>query len=330
MKVVKKEEKQKGITLVALVVTIIILLILAGVTLNLTLNEKGLFQRTQEAVDRYKVAAKNEEDMVVAFGNELDKYIGGENVEEGPKAEESKSYEGYYADLDGNPATAEGIVYADLAVGKEGQWNSDDWSNYKYETTTGLKSYVIGEAIKSDKFGNKELPIISEQKGTSGKNRFYVMALEDLDDDYHYWYYNAYGKLDKLEDYKTDINFGQDEPKGKTNTDYMISAYESHTPYGEPYTSGTYTDLWGLASLKQKVNEGWFVPSRAEWSAFGDMIYTKFNIDTSNYDSLGLKYWYWSSSQNDAYYAYLALSYYGFMDIDSVNGRILVRLSATF
>ena len=39
-KIMKGKEEQKGITLVALVVTIIIMLILAGVTLNLALRRK--------------------------------------------------------------------------------------------------------------------------------------------------------------------------------------------------------------------------------------------------------------------------------------------------
>jgi len=37
----KMRKNEKGITLVALVITIIVLLILAGVTINLTLGENG-------------------------------------------------------------------------------------------------------------------------------------------------------------------------------------------------------------------------------------------------------------------------------------------------
>ena len=37
-------KRNKGITLVALVVTIVIMLILAGVTLNIALGENGLFK----------------------------------------------------------------------------------------------------------------------------------------------------------------------------------------------------------------------------------------------------------------------------------------------
>ena len=63
-------KKEKGITLVALVVTIIILLILAGVTLSLALGNSGLFKKAQNAADRYTAASENEADLM----NWVDKY----------------------------------------------------------------------------------------------------------------------------------------------------------------------------------------------------------------------------------------------------------------
>ncbi len=52
--------RNKGITLVALVVTIIIMLILAGVTLGTILGENGLIGRTQKAVKSYDMASEME------------------------------------------------------------------------------------------------------------------------------------------------------------------------------------------------------------------------------------------------------------------------------
>ena len=57
-----KTREEKGITLVALVVTIIILLILAGVAINLTVGDNGIFTRVIEATDRYK--AEMQEDTI--------------------------------------------------------------------------------------------------------------------------------------------------------------------------------------------------------------------------------------------------------------------------
>lgn len=60
--VIRKVKKQvKGITLIALVVTIIVLLILAGVAMNLTIGSNGIFTRTQQAVEEYSKKQKEEE-----------------------------------------------------------------------------------------------------------------------------------------------------------------------------------------------------------------------------------------------------------------------------
>ena len=42
-------KKQKGITLIALVVTIVVLLILAGVTISLLLDENGIIAKSKDA-----------------------------------------------------------------------------------------------------------------------------------------------------------------------------------------------------------------------------------------------------------------------------------------
>ena len=53
-------KKEKGITLVALVVTIVILLILAGVTITMTLSQNGLFTRAQQGKNDYKAGEEND------------------------------------------------------------------------------------------------------------------------------------------------------------------------------------------------------------------------------------------------------------------------------
>lgn len=57
----KKTKEQKGITLIALVVTIIVLLILAGITLSTVLGNNGLIQKTKSAAQAYQNAAAQEQ-----------------------------------------------------------------------------------------------------------------------------------------------------------------------------------------------------------------------------------------------------------------------------
>ena len=68
-KIVKNE---RGITLIALVITIIVLLILAGITLNLVLGERGIFKMAQEAGRNYTNAARYEDNMLDRITNEAE------------------------------------------------------------------------------------------------------------------------------------------------------------------------------------------------------------------------------------------------------------------
>ena len=55
-----QNNRQSGITLIALVITIIVLIILAGVAINLTLGQNGLLNRTKEAREKYEIASAKE------------------------------------------------------------------------------------------------------------------------------------------------------------------------------------------------------------------------------------------------------------------------------
>ena len=56
-----KLKNSKGITLVALVVTIVVLLILAGISINMVLGENGLIAKAKEARNAYEQDAINTE-----------------------------------------------------------------------------------------------------------------------------------------------------------------------------------------------------------------------------------------------------------------------------
>lgn len=64
---------KKGITLISLVITIIILIILAAITINLTIGQRGILIRAQEAGRNYQEAAKQEDEMLKnLLDNEID------------------------------------------------------------------------------------------------------------------------------------------------------------------------------------------------------------------------------------------------------------------
>lgn len=53
-------KQEKGITLVALVVTIVVLLILAGVSISMVLGQNGIVTKAQDAKKNYTTAANEE------------------------------------------------------------------------------------------------------------------------------------------------------------------------------------------------------------------------------------------------------------------------------
>ena len=65
----KNLKNQKGITLVALVITIIVLLILAGISLNVVVGQNGILGRATSAVDKNKLAQIKEQVNIVLAGN---------------------------------------------------------------------------------------------------------------------------------------------------------------------------------------------------------------------------------------------------------------------
>ena len=76
----KRTNGQKGITLVALVITIIILLILATISIQ-SLTNTGLFAKAKEAKEKSQNAEENQEKTLNEYEDELNKYISGTKQE---------------------------------------------------------------------------------------------------------------------------------------------------------------------------------------------------------------------------------------------------------
>ena len=315
----EKIKNTKGITLVALIITIIVLLILAVVAIT-SIRNSNIIKYAQNGRDMYN---HGKEDEGIKL-NEYEKYIedelpGGKtgDIETISKTE---SYVGYYADIDAD-GTVDGVIYADLAKGDniEKEWNNNSNSKYTIPTVTeGLKDYYISQTNykANDGFGTKD---VISPTGT-GTERFYIMALKDITKNgtYYDWYNAAYNQMSDYAD-TTSEDFG----KGKSNTTTMITKWNA-TEYGDKDKCSSHKDMWG--QIQEEVNNGWFVPSRAEWLAFGGEL----GITPSNYGNFGLSNYYWSSSQRNTNRAWYATFNNGYMTNYSVNHYNYVRLSATF
>ena len=387
MNVVKKE---RGITLIALAVTIIVMLILAGVTIAALTSENGIVNQATNVEETNKVA-KTEEEARLEYSNiilekqmeghgettELSDVIGRleengyetaekdgksyikigeyyyeikleneevsiakertEGIEGGNKggnggsgtgggsgsgtdANNSQSYVGYYADVDGE-GTVDGIIYADRVIGNtegKSQWENSNGA-YTIDTITAeaAKTYHVSEEDYTNALGETNKVIT----GTgSGADRFYVMSLSDLNVggySTYCWYNSAFST--GMSDYLTYTStaFGS----GKKNTEDMITKWNA-IGYGAQNNQ----DLWKHIQDVAGTGKRWFVPSKEEWSAFGGEL----GITSSNRSDKGLNSWYWSSSQRNTRIAWRAFFGDGSMDSNRVNSNNYVRLSTTF
>ena len=86
-KLLKNEFKSnKAITLIALIITVVVMLILAGVAISAVIDSEGLFSKTKAGAELYSNAIKDEKATLSNLMNYIDRYLmggtttpGGEN-----------------------------------------------------------------------------------------------------------------------------------------------------------------------------------------------------------------------------------------------------------
>ena len=189
----------------------------------------------------------------------------------------TESQVGKYVDINGD-GIPEGVIFADLAVGGEGQWGNEEYKEkYKIPTINdGLKDYIVIDEYNDQINGKQEVlaPILD------GKDRFYIMALQDVGPKNQTWYDWANEKINFANEAKR--NFGA----GYLNTYTMMEEWNV-SKYGEKNIND---DLWNF--IQEDVKSGWFLPSAGEWAAFtGQLGITKYDLS-----SKGLADAYWTSS----------------------------------
>ena len=237
-----------------------------------------------------------------------------------------------YADLDGD-GIADGIIVADISEASKDYPGGNPWGNsngsfsYTKKETSELREYSENTYEYTNADGYKVEGTLIKCTNNTGTPRYYVLSLADYDGHFHYWYKNASGNMG---DYSTFTS--KDFGKGKENTEKMIDRMKNHTKYNPDYrepTTGTDADIWNI--IEDKVKEGWFVPSKAEWSAFASYLNTsKTSTDTYYYVNYGLSNWYWSSSQSYGGSAWTVTFVNGYMSFPNVGNTGSLRLCTTF
>ena len=200
-----KNKQEKGITLIALVVTIVVLLILAGVSISLVLNNNGVISKAKDAKNQYAEAQTNDEKQLNEVSDWIDTKVGdttgggsagGSDYD--PASDGVPIPEGYYY-VGGTKA--KGIVISDAEVDNEkykGQENvgkdfaGNQWVWVPVETPSSLYTTVTaGQAlsgstgVKTTKYTNSEI-ISGITRGLPGDESNYrepdILTLSSCDD----------------------------------------------------------------------------------------------------------------------------------------------------
>ena len=74
------KKHERGITLLALIVTVIVLIILASVTIGLIVGDNGIINKSQNAADEYEKVSQNEVASLEESTDEIRNILNGVNV----------------------------------------------------------------------------------------------------------------------------------------------------------------------------------------------------------------------------------------------------------
>ena len=193
-----KNKQEKGITLIALVVTIVVLLILAGVSISLVINNNGVISKAKDARDKYAEAQTNDEKQLNEVSDWIKETVGDTAGGSGSTVDGVPIPEGYYY-VGGTKA--KGLVISDNVADKEldkGKENvrrdlaGNQWVWVPVETPSSLYTTVAaGQAlagstgVKTTKYTNSA--IISGQTrvkpgDTSGYREPDILTYSGIDD----------------------------------------------------------------------------------------------------------------------------------------------------
>ena len=169
--------KEKGITLIALVVTIVVLLILAGVSINALFGDSGIIQKAKDVQNKANESAQKDMEQINELENWLnektvgsltpwsgeiaDSFSSGNGTEEDPYIIETAEQLAFFASQVNAGETFEGkfvsIIksinlgnkeFTPIGVGTTGEYpESWDWSEYFNGTLDGKGNVITGIKI---------------------------------------------------------------------------------------------------------------------------------------------------------------------------------------
>ena len=168
----QKFKNEKGITLVALVITIIVLLILAGVTLSMVMGDSGIFGKANSAKEKTKLSNAEEIIKLAVLENKVNKASGDTALSDDElKAEIIKKLTEQGYTVDGSNVNYDGDKTIDIEdyLDKE---NSSDTYNVGDKVTVGGEGFYVlkNNEDKLTLLAEKNLDITNLQQSDNADN----------------------------------------------------------------------------------------------------------------------------------------------------------------
>lgn len=136
-------KKQKGITLIALVITIIVLLILAGISISLVLGKNGILEQAQNAVSSHKAGTAKEE-VGFAWSSCQTEYMKESASNQGVDKSSFFTAEKLNANL-GGKGTASNVIYSETGDSTLTYLPTDGNLAYNMKITSDGQIIIVGE-----------------------------------------------------------------------------------------------------------------------------------------------------------------------------------------
>lgn len=164
-------KRNQGITLIALVITIIVLLILAGVTISLVIGDNGILNRATEAGEEYiKASIKEEIELAIM---DINAELATKNPPQGlTKQEIIDRLQDHIKEI---------ITIDNDMTGEYKGYNY--WIDEKYEVHIGDKVSSIGVKLNAsiEKIGTSYFTIKAEATSTEGIIVGYIYTIDGID-----------------------------------------------------------------------------------------------------------------------------------------------------
>ncbi len=134
----KQHKKESAVTLIALVVTIVILIILAAVSINMVLGDQGIFKKAQEGANSMHDAEVNTQMAFNSITDEMDKIIAGNNTQNPELRQDTPNAP---EQIDGmTPIQFTEPTETEMGSVEETTWKDNTWYDYSQSKWANTRS----------------------------------------------------------------------------------------------------------------------------------------------------------------------------------------------